>query len=137
MSRLQREEAGQTTLLVLGFALLVFAVAGLAVDGTKAFLFRRSLQNAADSSALAGAGQLDASAFYSSGGRVVVLSPTEARAAALEWIGKRGLPVNAAVAADPTGVRVVLRGRVATSWLAMVGLSSIPVAAEARAEPLA
>jgi Flp pilus assembly protein TadG len=123
-------------MLVLGFALIVVAVAGLAVDGTRAFLFRRSLQNAADSSALAGAGELDASSFYASGGRATVLAPAQARAVALSWLAKRGLPASAAVAADPTGVRVVLRGRVSTSFLAVVGLSAIPVAAEARAEPV-
>jgi hypothetical protein len=53
------DERGQIAVLALGLALVVFAIAGLAVDGTRAFLARRSLQNLADAAALAGAGELD------------------------------------------------------------------------------
>jgi uncharacterized membrane protein len=53
-----RGEHGQTTVLVVGLALVVFAVTGLAVDGTRAFLLRRTLQNVADASAVAAAGEI-------------------------------------------------------------------------------
>ena len=42
-------ERGQVTVMALGLALMSLVMAGLAVDGTKAFLLRRTLQNAADS----------------------------------------------------------------------------------------
>lgn len=122
--------------MVVGLALVAFAVAGLAVDGTRAFLARRSLQNAADASALAAASELDASAYYSSSGRAVVLDPEAAREVALAWLARRGIEGHRSITADPNGVSVVLRDAVETSFLAIVGISSLPVAAEATARPL-
>lgn len=106
------------------------------MDGMRAFLFRRSLQNAADGSALVGAGEVDVDAFYGTDGREVVLDPLAARRAALDWLARRRLPVQAAVATDSRGLRVRLQGRIDTGFLALVGLQSIVVAAEARAEPV-
>jgi len=42
------DETGQVIVLALGLTLVAFAVAGIAVDGTRVFLARRSLQNLAD-----------------------------------------------------------------------------------------
>ena len=129
-------ERGQTTLLVLGLAMVVMAVAGVAVDGTRAFLYRRTLQNAADASALAGAGELNESALYSSGGRTIVLSSGRARAVAASWLTSRGLDTGSIIEAEPSGVHVVLRGTVPTIFLGLVGIDSVPVAVRARAEPI-
>ncbi|CAN5346474.1 hypothetical protein BH20ACT22_BH20ACT22_09390 [soil metagenome] len=136
MRRALATQSGQLSILVLGLAMLLFAVAGVVVDGTRAFLFRRSLQNAADASALAGAGELDVDAYYETAGRVVILEPLAARRAALDWLARRSLPAEAAVAADPGGLRVRLQGRIDTSFLALIGMQSIEVAAEAAAEPV-
>jgi Putative Flp pilus-assembly TadE/G-like len=136
VNRLWRSESGQTAILTLGFAMLVFAVAGVAIDGTRAFLYRRTLQNAADASALAGAGELDTSVFYRSGGTISRLRPADARRVALEWLAKRGLRAQPSVVADDEGLEVELRGRVTTSFLSLIGLRHIPVATEARAEPI-
>ena len=131
------DEAGQTTILVLGLAMLCFAIAGIAVDGTRAWLYRRTLQNAADASVLAGATELDRTSYYSSAGGTVELDPVAARAAAAEWLAKRGLPVRSLVQADTGGVRVEVRGSVDTTFLSLIGVAELPVAAEARAEPIA
>ena len=128
-------EAGQTTILVVGLALVAFAIAGLAIDGTRAFLLRRSLQNAADAAAVAAAGELDTSSLYASGGRNVTLDPDAARAQAIELLSERALPARASISADSTGVTIVLRGSLPTTFLGVVGVSEVPVAAEARAEP--
>lgn len=133
----ERSQSGQTTVLVLGLALVAFSVAGLAVDGTKAFLFRRSLQNAADAAAVAAAGELDRVRYYASGGGALVLDPRAAGKVAEEILSTRRLPARAAVTTGREGVTVVLRGRVPTSFLRLVGIDSVPVAAEARAEPIA
>ena len=124
------------TLLVLGLALVAFAVAGLAVDGTRAWLARRTLQNAADSSALAGASEIDESVFYRSGGRTVVLDPGRARLVAVDWLGRRGIDVRSRIETDRQGVRVLLTGDVPTTFLGLVGIRALPVAAQATAEPL-
>jgi uncharacterized membrane protein len=137
LNRLRREETGQATILVLGFALICFAIAGVAVDGTRAWLYRRTLQNAADASVLAGAAELDRVSYYASAGEIVEVDPVAARSAAWEWMAKRGLPVNVAIEADATRVRIEVRGSVETTFLTLIGVSDLPVAAEARAEPLA
>jgi hypothetical protein len=118
-------------------AMVAVAVVGVAVDGTRAFLARRTLQNAADSAALAGAGELDEARLYGSGGRVVVLDPVSARRLAVEWLARRGLRVEAEIVADRSRVVVALRDEVATSFLGILGVGSIPVAAQADAEPRA
>jgi Putative Flp pilus-assembly TadE/G-like len=89
--RMELTEQGQTTILVVGLALVVFAVAGLAVEGTRAFLFRRTMQNIADSSVLAAAGEIDQSRYYASGGRVLRLDPTQADETARQWLNRRGI----------------------------------------------
>lgn len=136
MRRALRGEAGQTTILVLGLALVCFAIAGVAVDGTRAWLYRRTLQNAADASVLAGAAELNRGSYYASAGDMVELDAAAARAAAGDWLGKRGLPVDVSIAADPTGVRVEVRGAVDTTFLRLVGVGELPVAAVAHAEPV-
>ena len=130
-------EGGQVTVLVVGLSLVAFAVAGIAIDGTRAFLARRTLQNAADSSALAGASEIDRRAYYASGGRVVALQPAAARDVAAQWLSKRGLAARATIASDESGVVVRLSDEVDTGFLGLVGMRYIPVAAEAAAEPLA
>lgn len=131
-----RSEVGQVTLLALGLAVVTFAVAGLAVDGTRAFLLRRTLQNAADASALAGSGGLDSSSYYSSGGRRIVLDPDAARRAALELLQRRGIDGQVSVIADASAVQVNLRDEASTSFLSLVGIRGLPVAVVARAEPV-
>jgi Flp pilus assembly protein TadG len=131
------DERGQVSVLVLGLALVVLAVAGVAVDGTRAFLARLTLQNAADSAALAGAGELDEGALYSSGGRSVVLDPLRARRVAEAWLTRRGVPARAVVVIDEDSVVIALRSSVATTFLGLVGISTIPVAAEATARAVA
>lgn len=132
-----RSEAGQISVMALGLALITFAVAGLAVDGTKAFLLRRTLQNAADAAALAGSGGLDAESYYSSGGRRVELDPEVARRTALDLLNGRGLEGQVSIDAEAAGVQVTLRSEARTTFLSLVGIRSLPVAVVARAEPVA
>lgn len=133
-----REERGQATVMLLGLALLAFAVAGLAVDGTRAFIHRMSLQNAADAAARAGASEIDAAAYYRSGGRRVTLDPEGATATAVRFLDYRRLgAADAGVSVENGGVYVTIRSEVTTSFLGLVGIGSIPVAVESRAEPVA
>ena len=130
-----RNEHGQVTVMALGLALVAFAVAGLATDGTRAFLLRRALQNAADSAALAGASELDTDAYYESGGREAALDPTRARGVTLEWLGRRGLGARSAIVATSSRVTVSLRSETRTAFLGLVGIERIPVVAMATARP--
>jgi Putative Flp pilus-assembly TadE/G-like len=130
-------QRGQATVLVLGLAVVCFAIAGLAVDGTRVFLARRALQNAADGAATAGAGELDTSTYYRTGGRRVLLDGSSARAVAARWLSQRGLDARASITADSRGVNVALHDDVPTSWLSLVGITQIPVSVVARSRPIA
>jgi Putative Flp pilus-assembly TadE/G-like len=130
------EERGQTTILVVGLVLLVFAVTGLAVDGTRAFLFRRTLQSVVDSSAVAAASEISASKYYASGGQDLQLDPARATETARRWLTRRGSNLVIGVRANADEVHILARGVVHPSFLALIGIRSIPVAVEAAARPL-
>jgi len=130
-------ERGQATILVLGMTMLVFGVIGLAVDGTRAFIFRRTLQSAADAAALAGAGELDAVRYYASRGRAVKVDVAAAGAGARKWLALRGLKVRSVVEVEANRVTVRLRGEVPTLFLRILGLDEVPVAVEAASAPAA
>ncbi|MDP9225639.1 MAG: pilus assembly protein TadG-related protein [Actinomycetota bacterium] len=111
-------------------------MAGLAVDGTRAFLFRQTLQNVADASAVAAAGEISRAAYYSSGGRDLRLDPGEARRTAMRWLARPGIRLEISVVAGSSSVHVVARGAISPTFLAMIGVRRIPVAVEAAARPL-
>ena len=117
--------------------MIVFAVTGLAVDGTRAFLLRRTLQSAADAAALAGASELDRDQYYVSRGRAIEIDPGAARRVARRWLDLRSLAVEAGITASASRVTVTLRSEVPTLFLRLIGLSSIPVAVEAASAPAA
>ena len=129
------DESGQTTVFIVGMSLLAFAIAGLAVDGTRAFLLRRTLQNAADSAAVAAASELDRDAYYSSGGRRVRLDSHSASTTAADYLGRRALEAQSDIDADASGVHVVLRDSSPTTLLRIIGIPEVEVAVEAQAEP--
>ena len=131
-----RDDHGQVTVLVLGMALVVFGVSGLAADGTRAFLFRRSLQNTADAAALAGASEIDHAAYYATGGRRVTLDRSAAGVVARRWLARRSLGATGYVEVSARSVHVVLRGRVPTLFLRVVGVDDLPVAVEATSSPI-
>lgn len=133
---IRRDESGQVALLVLGLALVAFAIGGVAVDGTRAFLLRRTMQNAADAAAVAAAGELHVSRYYASGGDDIGIDASSARRTALEWLGKRGVKARYGIAVQDDGVHIVLREELPTTFLGLVGVRSIPVAVEAAAAPV-
>jgi len=130
-------ERGQVTVMALGLALMSLVMAGLAVDGTKAFLLRRTLQNAADSASLAGAGEIDGDAYYGSGGKTLELSPEEAVRIARRYLEIRQIEAMVSLKVEEDDVSVVLRGRSETLFLGLVGISEVPVAVESNASAVA
>jgi hypothetical protein len=130
-------ERGQVTVMALGLALMSLVMAGLAVDGTKAFLLRRTLQNAADSASLAGAGAIDGDSYYGSGGKTVELSPEEAVRTARRYLALRQIDARVSFEVEGDDVSVVLRGASGTLLLGLVGISEVPVAVESNASAIA
>ena len=62
----RRDEAGQVTVLIIGFAAILMLVVVAAIDSSAAFLQRRGLDNLADGAALYAA-DLGADGIYDSG----------------------------------------------------------------------
>lgn len=127
-------ERGQATVLVLGMTMVVLGIVGVSVDGTRAFIYRRTLQSAADAAALAGAGELDAPRYYATRGRAVSLDPASAAATAHRYLRLRGLEARSRVDVSEDRVIVTLRGTISTLFLRIVGVAQLPVAAEAASE---
>lgn len=132
---MRRDESGQAAILVLGMLLVCCLMAGVAVDGTRAFLYRRTLQNAADSAVLAAASELDRHSLYGRRGSVRLAAPA-ARTVVAGWLEERGLPAASQIEADAGRVSVVLRGDIRTSFLRLVGVGELPVTVEAAARPM-
>ncbi len=130
-----QDDRGQATVFVIGMTFVALAVTAFAVEGTRAFLMRRTLQNAADGAALAGASQLDRDTYYSSGGTVASIDPVRGRIAVTAWLERRGLDVDAGMRVAPEQVWVDLRTDMPTSLLGIIGINSVPVSADATAEP--
>lgn len=128
-------ESGQAAPLAIGLALLVLASAGLIVDLSRAFLVKRTLQNAADGAVLAGTGALDRERYYSTGGGEVVLEGSLAEGVARRWLARRGLEVRSRVRGDAATVEVHLQATVKTSLLRLIGLTTMEVSAAARGRP--
>lgn len=129
-------EKGHAMLLVLGILVVCFAVAGVAVDITRAALLRRTLQAAADSAATAGASQLDASRYYSTGGEMARLDPSRAGEAAAAVLSTRRELGSVRAVSGAEGVRIVVGSRVRTSFLRIIGVRHLAVTAEASARPV-
>jgi Putative Flp pilus-assembly TadE/G-like len=127
------DERGQVSVLALGLALISLAIAGLAVDGTRAFLLRRTLQNAADSASLAGAGEIDRGDYYSSGGQDVGLSVREAARTAREHLQQRAIDADVSLEVEDDGITLVLRDTSDTLFLGLIGIPKVPVAVESNA----
>ncbi len=133
-------ERGQASVLLIGSLLIGLLLLGLAVDGTRLFVARRDLRNAADAAALAGAGVIDENAYRSEGG-AVRLDPVAARRAAEEnlysagWTGRPD--VDASVEVDPAAGRVTVRlsRPVPMVFLRLAGLSHERIGAHATAAP--
>jgi hypothetical protein len=133
---MMNSESGQVTIMALGLAMMSLSIAGLAVDGTKAFLLRRTLQNAADSATLAASGEVSRSELYRSGGRALALSPDDAARTARNYLALRSIDARVGIEVDDDDVRLVVRGSTDTLFLALVGISDVPVAVESNASPV-
>ncbi|MEJ7796228.1 MAG: pilus assembly protein TadG-related protein [Nocardioides sp.] len=94
-SSTQRNEAGQTTVLIVGLAVVLLMVIGVVVDATAAYLHRQGLTNVADGAALAGAdaGSRNEESLYDEGiGSAVRLEQQRAvaEAAVIDYLRATG-----------------------------------------------
>jgi len=114
-------QRGSITLWLLGLAMMLMPLGGLALDLSRSFSERRAFAAAADAAALAGAGALD-EARYRAGGEVL-LDPELARTLArdsLEHQLDRARVRSYSVRADESSVTVTVEGSVDLTLLRLV-----------------
>ena len=127
-------ERGSATIFAIGCFLVAAAVAGVAVDGSRAFILRRSLQAKADAAVLAGGASLDEEAYRSSGGREIRIDSDRAKAAVGRVLLGRGIRVTSFE--DGTRrVEVTVESSFRPLFLGLIGLEEVTVRAAAAAAP--
>jgi Flp pilus assembly protein TadG len=125
-------ERGSATIFVVGFAIVLFAGAGLAIDGGRAINARDKATDVAEQAARAGAGQLDLDLLRKVDG-TVVLDQGAARARADSFVTAAGL-VPATTTTD-SSVTVHASATYRTALLGIIGINSIDVSGIATASP--
>ena len=116
--RVGGDARGSVTLWLLGLALMLMPLGGLALDLGRAFSERRTLAAAADAAALAGAGALDEARYRQDG--TVVLDPVAAEQRARQSLAgqlDRASLRTASVRVDGERVTVVVEGDVGLTLL--------------------
>jgi Flp pilus assembly protein TadG len=117
--------------------LLLFALGGISVDLWRGFSSRRSLSNAADAAALAGASAIDEDSYRQRG--VVELDPAVAESRARAHVARQlddGALRAVEIHADREAVTVAVRGDVAFTLLGVLDPhGDLPVKVTATATP--
>jgi len=91
MKEFARRERGQTSLLIIGFAIVILLMVVVVVDASAAYLRRQGLDTLADGAALAAADGVQESSVYTQGlGERAQLDPAIARAYAAEYLAASG-----------------------------------------------
>jgi Flp pilus assembly protein TadG len=127
-------DRGSATVFVVGFAIVLFACAGLAIDGGRAINARDRVSDVAEQAARAGAGQLDEGLLRAVEGSVVV-DQVAAEAEARRFVNQAHPEYTVIPRADTGSVTVRVEWTYPTAILGIIGISSIPVSGTATAGP--
>lgn len=125
------DERGSLTAFVAVLAVGLLVLVGLVVDGGRAVVAKRQAMDIAEQAARLGADQLSVDALRA--GKIVV-DPAAASTAVTRYLASAGEVGTMSVSGDSVTVRVTAGA--STSVLRMIGISSIPVSAEASATNL-
>lgn len=121
-------EEGQVTLLVLGLAVALFALAGLVVDGGRELAAEQHAYSLAEAAARAGAGALSPAGLHRG---ALVVDPARATAAAQGLLRSAGHLGEVTVAGAT--VTVTVAWSEPTEVLSLVGIDRLAVRATATA----
>ncbi len=89
----RRGDAGETTVLIIGFAVVALLMVGVAVDASAAYLRRQGLDNLADGAALAAADGIQGRQVYEGGlGERARIDPEVARLYVADYLRATGAP---------------------------------------------
>ena len=131
----QTSEDGQILVLTVVVALALLAILGLVADGGLVLARHRELQGVADAAARVGAAQLDEASYRASNGRIAILDPTHAQAAAGRYLRTVRFSGQVNIAASPTQVTIGLSEVVRPIIFSSVGIGPIRLAVHAVARP--
>jgi Flp pilus assembly protein TadG len=131
----QAGEDGQILVLTVAVALALLAILGLVADGGLVLARHRELQGVADAAARAGAAQLDEASYRASNGRTATLNPTQAQAAAGQYLRTVQFAGQADITATPGQVTIGLSEVVRPIIFSSVGIGPIRLAVRAVARP--
>lgn len=127
-----RRDGGSMSVFVIGLAVVLFGVAGLAIDGGRVINAKDRAFDVAEQSARAGANQINVDVLRSTG--QVVLSPDAAQAAARDYVAQNsGYTVDGPIGVTATTVTVSLRATIPTTLLSLVHIDTIDIAGSATA----
>ena len=127
-------DRGAATVFVVCFASVLFACAGLAIDGGRAINARDRVNDVAEQAARAGAGQLDDASLRAVDGSVV-LDQGAAEAEARRFVNQSNPEYTVLPTAGTGSVTVRVEWTYPTVILGIVGINSIPVSGTATAGP--
>jgi uncharacterized membrane protein len=132
-------DAGQITLLIIGFVMIVVLAVGVVANASKAFVYRRSLASWADGAAIAAAQSVAEDVLYS-GPAVdeLPIARSEARRVVDEYVARNGLErrfdeLRVAVTVDPAAQTVTVEFAVRVPLVLGGDAAGIPVSGAATA----
>jgi hypothetical protein len=128
-ARARGRDDGTVTGYTVVTTLAVLAFAGLVLDGGLAVSSKVDAVSVAQSSARAGARELDVAYLRTSG--IIRLDPGKAQTAAQQWVNASGLSGTVTVAGNTVTVTVTTSQD--TQLLQLVGIDTIPIGATATA----
>lgn len=135
LMRVRRRDRGAASIFVLGMAVVLFGVAGLAVDGGTVINEKDKAHDVAEQAARAGANQIALGPLRDQG--VVTLDSDAARNAAASFVtGTSAYQLDGAPIVAGNTVTVSVRKVVTTSILSIVGINEITIDGSATASPV-
>lgn len=133
-SRLRRDR-GAASVFVVGMALVLFATAGLAIDGGKIINAKDKAFDVAEQAARAGANQIALAPLRDQG--VVVLDQPAAADAASQFVTSTSYyQLSRPPTVTATTVTVAVRTTIRTDLLSIVGVDNLNINASATASPV-
>ena len=127
-------DQGSATVFVVCFASVLFACAGLAIDGGRAINARDRVNDVAEQAARAGAGQLDDASLRAVDGSVV-LDQGAAEAEARRFVNQSNPEYTVLPTAGTGSVTVQVEWTYPTAILGIIGVNSLAVSGTATAGP--
>jgi Flp pilus assembly protein TadG len=129
-------DQGSATVFVVGFAIVLFACAGLAIDGGRAINAHDRVTDVAEQAARAGAGQLDDASLRGVNG-TIVLDQAAATSEADRFVIQANAAYTPHTTISPDGKSVTVRvdATFRTAILGIVDINSMAVSGTATADP--